>query len=141
MKSGTCVVMLTVSRVRSRAVLLSGYSSVRRLVARQALRRRRLQSVGAAYTPWAYSCMYLYSTTTIAHTRRMTHRLTNLLLDVDGAPVLKDGVHLRRAEAHFDPMRECFNSVGLQTTKVQPPAPRWLTSWEYALIWHAVGSR
>ena len=48
--------------------------------------------------------------------------IDDLLFDVDGAPVLKDGVHLRRAEAHFDAMRECFHSFGLQTTKEQPPA-------------------
>lgn len=46
-------------------LFLIGYSSAQRLAARQAHRRRRLQSVGVACTPWACTSM-------IAHTRRLT---------------------------------------------------------------------
>ena len=44
------------------------------------------------------------------------------LYDESGEPVLREGRHVRRAEAHFEAFQSSLSRLGLETAKEQPPA-------------------
>jgi len=46
------------------------------------------------------------------------------LYDVHGVPWMRDGVQVRRADAHFEALRASIMSFGLETAKEQPPCLR-----------------
>ena len=45
----------------------------------------------------------------------------DLLYWRDGEPLLREGVHVRRADAHFRAFQETMARFGLETAKEQPP--------------------
>ena len=51
-----------------------------------------------------------------------TASIDDELYDLEGQPVMRDGTHLRRADAHFAAVRAVFNRFGLRTDKEQAPS-------------------
>ena len=52
--------------------------------------------------------------------------INDLLYSIDGEPLLRDGVHLRRAQLHFEAARATLESIGIMSSalKEQPPRDR-----------------
>jgi hypothetical protein len=48
--------------------------------------------------------------------------IDDALVDADGEPVMRGGVQLRRAQAHFEAAKAAFRDLGLEPTKEQAPS-------------------
>ena len=48
--------------------------------------------------------------------------IDDLLYDIDGAPVMCEGVQMRRAQAHYEALIASIRELGLTPTKEQPPS-------------------
>ena len=46
----------------------------------------------------------------------------DLVFDVDGEPVMRDGVQMRRAAMHFEVLKASMHELGIDTCKEQPPS-------------------
>ena len=44
------------------------------------------------------------------------------MFDVDGEPVMRDGVQMRRAAMHFQVLKASMHELGIDTCKEQPPS-------------------
>ena len=48
--------------------------------------------------------------------------IDDLVFDVDGEPVMRDGVQMRRAAMHFEVLKASMHELGIDTCKEQPPS-------------------
>ena len=48
--------------------------------------------------------------------------IDDLVFDVDGEPVMRDGVQMRRAAMHFQVLKASMHELGIDTCKEQPPS-------------------
>ena len=56
--------------------------------------------------------------------------IDDLLFDKEGAPLMREGVQVRRADEHFAAFQRTMARFGLETAKEQPPCELVTLCWE-----------